>query len=78
MLWEAAGLVAVEGNEGAHLFEVARSLGVPAVLGVELDPGIDRVVAVDGDLGTVSTLTPGLARPGLARAAPPPIDRMTG
>jgi phosphohistidine swiveling domain-containing protein len=78
MLWEAAGLVAAEGNEGAHLFEVARSLGVPAVLGVELDPGIDRVVAVDGDLGTVSTLKSGLARPGLERAAPRPIERLTG
>jgi phosphohistidine swiveling domain-containing protein len=58
-LWEAAGLVAGSGSEGAHLFEVARSLGVPAVIGVELDPSADGVVAVDGDAGTVSELSLG-------------------
>ena len=31
LLWGCAGLVTVDGSEGAHLFEVARSLGVPAV-----------------------------------------------
>jgi phosphohistidine swiveling domain-containing protein len=61
MLWQAAGLVAEQGSEGAHLFEVARSLGVPAVLGVALDPA-DRVVAVDGDHGAVSTLMAGSRR----------------
>jgi pyruvate,water dikinase len=74
MLWEAAGLVAEHGNEGAHLFEVARSLGVPAVLGVALEPS-DRIVAVDGDLGAVSALTAGSWRD----AGPlPDLKRMTG
>lgn len=59
LIWGAAGLVAQAGNEGAHLFEVARSLGVPAVLGVEVGSGGDRVVAVNGDDGTVSILSPG-------------------
>jgi hypothetical protein len=56
LLWDAAGLVVREGNEGAHLFEVARSLGVPAVIGV--DPGAmdGCVVAVNGDDGFVSVL----------------------
>jgi phosphoenolpyruvate-protein kinase (PTS system EI component) len=74
MLWEAAGLVAEHGSEGAHLFEVARSLGVPAVLGVALD-ATDRVVAVDGDLGAVSALAAGSRRD-----AGPLVDleRMTG
>jgi len=59
MIWGAAGLVANTGSEGAHLFEVARSLGVPAVLGVEVEEGRDRIVAVNGDAGTVSVLDPG-------------------
>jgi phosphoenolpyruvate-protein kinase (PTS system EI component) len=74
MLWEAAGLVAEHGSEGAHLFEVARSLGVPAVLGVALNAS-DRIVAVDGDLGTVSALTTASRRD---PAAFPASERMTG
>jgi phosphohistidine swiveling domain-containing protein len=74
MLWEAAGLVAEHGNEGAHLFEVARSLGVPAVLGVALEPS-DRIVAVDGDLGTVSALIAGSRRDAGPLAD---LERMTG
>lgn len=60
LLWGCAGLVTIEGNEGAHLFEVARSLGVPAVtsprLGVSGTPAPDTPVAVDGDRGTVAVL----------------------
>jgi hypothetical protein len=58
LLWHAAGLVTTGGSPGAHLFEVARSLGVPSVIGV--DPttvgGAGSLVAVDGDIGTVSIL----------------------
>ncbi len=59
MIWGAAGLVVNIGSEGAHLFEVARSLGVPAVLGVEVEEARDRIVAVNGHAGTVSVLDPG-------------------
>jgi signal transduction protein with GAF and PtsI domain len=47
------------GTSGAHLFEVARSLGVPAVIGpeIEADAGAlgerGSLVAVDGDTGRV-------------------------
>jgi phosphohistidine swiveling domain-containing protein len=58
-LWEAAGLVAATGSEGAHLFEVARSLGVPAVIGVDVGEAAGRVIAVDGDLGGVAVLDDG-------------------
>lgn len=58
MLWDAAGLVTVGGSAGAHLIEVARSLGVPAVVGcAELGPVAEldgTLLAVDGDAGTVS------------------------
>jgi pyruvate phosphate dikinase-like enzyme/PEP-utilizing family enzyme len=58
LLWGATGLVARTGSEGAHLFEVARSLGVPAVIGVDLGEDDHRVVAVNGHEGTVSVLEP--------------------
>jgi len=59
LIWGAAGLVATTGSEGAHLFEVARSLGVPAVLGVDACVGPEDIVAVNGDAGTVSVLRRG-------------------
>lgn len=62
LLWDAAGLVTVQGSAGAHLVEVARSLGVPAVVQCAQLPtdtfGPAVVVAVDGDGGRVSWLTP--------------------
>jgi phosphohistidine swiveling domain-containing protein len=58
VLWHASGVVTAGGDPGAHLFEVARSLGVPAVVGVDLEPWRhdDALVAVDGDEGIVSVL----------------------
>jgi hypothetical protein len=61
LLWDAAGLVSISGNPGAHLFESARALGIPAVCGVDLESvlGIDFdsatgfALCVDGDNGTV-------------------------
>lgn len=60
LLWHAAGLVTGAGSTGAHLFEVARSLGVPAVVGVDLGDlaGSGSLVAVDGRTGRVSVLAP--------------------
>lgn len=59
LLWDAAGIVTVGGATGAHLFEVARSLTVPAVV----DCPIGAVVRggpvlgmVDGDTGRVALL----------------------
>ncbi|HUO46079.1 MAG TPA: PEP-utilizing enzyme [Acidimicrobiia bacterium] len=58
LLWNAAGLVTVTGSPAAHLFESARSLGVPAVAAVTLDPTSLSsgawAVALDGTRGTVT------------------------
>ena len=67
LLWNAAGLVTEAGSPGAHLFEVAAWLGVPAVCGVGLTALVDdrtRVAeyledlfgAVDGDTGHLAVL----------------------
>ncbi len=57
-LWVASGLVAESGSGAAHLVEVARSLRLPAVVGVgplEVDDGADLVL-VDGDAEQVTVL----------------------
>ena len=56
LVWDAAGLVTHAGSPAAHVFETARSLGVPAVCGVDLGEDEDLIVAVDGHTGMVSTL----------------------
>jgi hypothetical protein len=57
LLWHAAGLVVSGGSTGAHLFEVARSLGVPAAILDSRDaPAHGQLVAVDGEAGVVSVL----------------------
>jgi phosphohistidine swiveling domain-containing protein len=58
LLWGAAGLVSATGSASAHLFDVARALGVPAVAGTDLPDGCGRppVVAVDGSAGQVYVL----------------------
>jgi len=63
LLWSAAGLVTGPGDPGAHLFEVAASLGVPAVVDADVEAlcaaarnvGDRREVlaAVDGASGTM-------------------------
>jgi phosphohistidine swiveling domain-containing protein len=60
LLWGASALVTTGGSSAAHLVEVARSLGVPAVLGCSqehlftlLDEDSRTLVAVDGDSGRV-------------------------
>ncbi|NNC92357.1 MAG: hypothetical protein HKN80_07660 [Acidimicrobiia bacterium] len=70
LLWDAAGLVTIGGSPGAHLFEVAAWLGLPAVCGVDLEAATgmsleelrasDSLIgAVDGDAGEVSVLGTG-------------------
>jgi phosphoenolpyruvate-protein kinase (PTS system EI component) len=61
LLWDAAAVVTTGGNPGAHLFESARSLGLPAVCGANLVETIGsetdltgKAVAVDGTTGAVS------------------------
>lgn len=57
LLMGAAGLITRHGSEAAHLITVARSLGVPVVIGVDLTCGPtagERYAAVDGYAGTVS------------------------
>ena len=63
LLWDAAALVTLGGGPGAHLFESARALAIPAVCGVRLEEvvGADpvtgsHVLAVDGETGTVHAL----------------------
>jgi phosphohistidine swiveling domain-containing protein len=72
LLWQSAGLVTRGGTAGAHLFEVARSLGVPTVTGVDLGRlGPGSLLAVDGSEGVVSVL------PGPA-IAPEPLAELVG
>ena len=67
LLWNAAGLITSGGSPGAHLFEVADWLAVPAVCGVDLGrwtavnrgrsrQATDLIAAVDGDRGRVIML----------------------
>ncbi len=56
LLWDAAALVTDAGSPAAHVFEAARSLGVPAVCGVGPGADEDVIVAVDGYSGLVGTL----------------------
>lgn len=56
LLWVAAGLVTNRGGPGAHLFETARALGVPAVCGIQGDPFVSDeplVAAIDGYDGSL-------------------------
>lgn len=57
LLWDTAGLVTHGGSPAAHVFESARSLGVPAVCGVGLGEHIGHIVAVDGGTGVVAALS---------------------
>ena len=59
LLWDAAGLVTTAGGPGAHLFEAARSLKVPAVCGVGSSGAWTEstAAAVDGDNGLVHAVT---------------------
>ena len=71
LLWRAAGLVTVAGSAAAHLFEVATSVGVPAVINVDFgdvfEQGISALSerammgAVDGTSGTLWLLEEGNA-----------------
>lgn len=56
LIWNAAALVTDRGSPMAHVFEAARSLGIPAVCGVDLGSDVDQIIAVDGYSGVVSTL----------------------
>jgi hypothetical protein len=57
LLWHCSAVVIAGGTSGAHLFEVARSLGVPAVIGADVGAsGAGSLVAVDGHTGLVSIL----------------------
>jgi hypothetical protein len=64
LLWDAAAAVTVGGGPGAHLFESARALGIPAVAGLKAEAILTAArgdtpvwLAVDGWAGDVF-LTP--------------------
>ncbi len=59
LLWDAAGLITVGGAPTAHLFEVARSLTVPAVINCPIADIVRDgpcLGMLDGDAGRVSIL----------------------
>lgn len=56
LLWDASAVITASGSAAAHFFDSARSLGVPAVCGVEVDLADNVIVAVDGYSGAVATL----------------------
>ncbi len=59
LLWDAAGMVAVGGAASAHLFEVARSLTVPAVVDCAAAALVREgpvLGMIDGDRGRVALL----------------------
>lgn len=78
LLWHSSAIITSRGSAGAHLFEVARSLGVPAVIGVapeDLGPS-GSLVAVDGATGTVASLGRPRADAGThPQEAPPAAER---
>ena len=53
LLWRAAGLVAWAGSPAAHLVEVARALGVPAVVSCPVEDEAGCLAAIDGSAGVV-------------------------
>jgi phosphoenolpyruvate-protein phosphotransferase (PTS system enzyme I) len=56
-LGDVAGLVCVKGGATSHVAIIARSYGVPAVLGLKADPAVlraARLVALDGSTGEVA------------------------
>jgi hypothetical protein len=59
LLWEAAALLCAGGGPAAHLFEVARSLGVAALAGCDHGAVPEgALVAVDGAAGSVHWVHP--------------------
>jgi phosphoenolpyruvate synthase/pyruvate phosphate dikinase len=75
LLYRAAGLIAIEGSAGAHLCTVAKSLHVPAVVGLTQLGNPDGTAAatalsrlgswilVDGDQGTVQPWSEPVSQP---------------
>jgi phosphohistidine swiveling domain-containing protein len=63
LLFAARGVMARAGAAGSHLAEVARSLGVPMVIGCHPEPvmgqrlaGGDWIAAIDGSTGEAALL----------------------
>ena len=59
LLWDAAGVITIGGAPTAHLFEVARSLTVPAVINCPIAEIVKEgpvLGMLDGDAGRVSIL----------------------
>lgn len=63
LLWDASALITTGGGPGAHLFESARALGIPAICAIHLDEALGSdlatanermAVAVDGHAGRVA------------------------
>jgi len=56
LLFGARGVIARAGAASSHLAEVARSLGVPMVVGCRLRPAQEQIAAIDGAAGDVALL----------------------
>ena len=66
LLWDAAGVITIGGAPTAHLFEVARSLTVPAVINCPIAEIVKEgpvLGMLDGDAGRVAMLPRDPERP---------------
>ncbi len=73
LLWRAAAIVTSSGSVTAHLFEVARSLGIPAVVGPDLSQMPSGTLAAVGDDGVF--VLPPSARDGEPGSTPLALAR---
>jgi hypothetical protein len=84
LLFAARGVIARTGAAGSHLAEVARSLGVPMVLGCRLEratgapdvPDGAFLAAIDGSTGDVALLP--AAGASLAASPGPGVSALSG
>jgi phosphohistidine swiveling domain-containing protein len=63
LLWDRGGVIAASGSPGSHLCEVARSIHVPMIVGVDVPARTGEVVAIDGATGETWSWRPSITPP---------------